>query len=121
MKRAMKTVVVLSIALAVTVFPPASPAGQDTVQITVRGKEFQFAPSEISLPKGQRVTIVFKNDGALSHNLTIEKIRLSTKTIAAGASAAIDFTPDKMGTFKYVCTVPGHKEAGMVGTLKVID
>jgi uncharacterized cupredoxin-like copper-binding protein len=27
--------------------------------------------------------------------------------------------PEKPGAYEYVCTVPGHKEGGMVGTLTV--
>jgi uncharacterized cupredoxin-like copper-binding protein len=36
-----------------------------------------------------------------------------------GQSATLDFTPSKPGTYEFWCTVPGHKEAGMRGTLVV--
>jgi uncharacterized cupredoxin-like copper-binding protein len=36
-----------------------------------------------------------------------------------GASNHLSFTPTKPGNYQFYCTVPGHKEAGMVGTLVV--
>ena len=38
---------------------------------------------------------------------------------AVGQSATLEFTPSKAGTYEFFCTVAGHKEAGMVGTLVV--
>jgi uncharacterized cupredoxin-like copper-binding protein len=37
----------------------------------------------------------------------------------AGMGASVSFVPTKPGTFEFFCAVPGHKEAGMVGTLIV--
>ncbi len=41
--------------------------------------------------------------------------------VAAGPAAQgkLTFTPSKPGTYEFFCTVAGHKEAGMVGTLTV--
>jgi hypothetical protein len=38
---------------------------------------------------------------------------------AANGSGAIEFTPSQPGTFEFFCMVPGHKEAGMIGSLVV--
>ena len=38
---------------------------------------------------------------------------------AGGQSATLEFTPSKPGTYEFWCTVSGHKEAGMNGTLVV--
>jgi uncharacterized cupredoxin-like copper-binding protein len=34
-------------------------------------------------------------------------------------TSTLDFTPTKPGTYEFFCTVAGHKDAGMVGTLIV--
>ncbi|TMW73916.1 plastocyanin/azurin family copper-binding protein [Alteribacter natronophilus] len=34
-------------------------------------------------------------------------------------TSSIIFTPLKTGTYEFFCTIPGHKEAGMRGTLIV--
>jgi len=31
----------------------------------------------------------------------------------------VEFTPTTSGTFEYYCSVPGHRESGQFGTLKV--
>jgi uncharacterized cupredoxin-like copper-binding protein len=36
-----------------------------------------------------------------------------------GQAGTLEFTPTKPGTYEFICTVPGHKEAGMVGALIV--
>ncbi len=38
-----------------------------------------------------------------------------------GATGTVEFTPTEAGTYEYFCTVAGHKEAGMVGTLVVTE
>jgi len=37
-----------------------------------------------------------------------------------GATNNLTFTPTKPGTYEFFCTVPGHKDAGMVGTMVVL-
>lgn len=37
----------------------------------------------------------------------------------AGGSSVITFTPTQAGTYEFFCTVKGHQEAGMTGTLTV--
>jgi uncharacterized cupredoxin-like copper-binding protein len=39
--------------------------------------------------------------------------------VAMGTTSSLEFTPTKPGTYEFECTVPGHKEAGMRGTLVV--
>jgi uncharacterized cupredoxin-like copper-binding protein len=36
-----------------------------------------------------------------------------------GEAGHIEFIPEGTGTFEIVCTIPGHADAGMVGTLIV--
>jgi len=40
---------------------------------------------------------------------------------AAGETVTVTFTPTEPGTYEFYCTVPGHREAGMIGTLVVTD
>jgi uncharacterized cupredoxin-like copper-binding protein len=39
--------------------------------------------------------------------------------IQPGQSGSVTFTPDQTGSFYYVCTVPGHIELGMWGTVEI--
>lgn len=87
--------------------------------VTVIGKEFKFVPNMIRVKAGEHVTIVFKDEGRLSHNLTIPDLGAHTPTIQSGAQATLRFTAQKAGTYPFWCTVPGHKEAGMRGEVRV--
>lgn len=97
---------------------PVSP--QTTIkEITVIGTEFNFNPPEITVKKGETVEITFKNAGQYPHNLAFSNLNLATKTIQPGQEDVIRFTPQNTGEFTFVCTVPGHADKGMKGTLKV--
>ena len=39
--------------------------------------------------------------------------------VGIGSTGTLQFTPSTPGTYQFICTVAGHKEAGMVGTLIV--
>jgi plastocyanin len=88
-------------------------------KITVVGTEFAFNPSTITLKKGQPAEITFKNNGTYPHNLSITDLGVKTKTIQPGEQDVVQFTPDKTGQFAFLCTVPGHADKGMKGTLTV--
>lgn len=102
------------------VTPTQAPSSAAQVQkVTVTGAEYAFTPSTFTLKKGQPAEITFKNVGAFPHNLTIPDLNLKTKTIQPGEQDTIQFTPDKTGQFAFMCTVPGHADKGMRGTLTV--
>lgn len=98
----------------------ASPTSTtSTVDVTVSGREFAFTPSVITVKKGQPIQLTFKNEGQYPHNLTISDLNVKTKTIQSGQQDTITFTPSTTGSFTYLCTVPGHADRGMKGTLIV--
>lgn len=97
-----------------------SPTTSSVMQeITVEGNEFAFTPSEITVKQGQEVSLTFKNKGRYPHNFVVADLNIKTKTIQPGEEDTVTFTPDKTGSFTYVCAVPGHADKGMTGTLKV--
>lgn len=96
-----------------------SPSGQEIKEITVKGNEFAFEPSTMTLKKGEKVKVTFINEGAFPHNFTVTDLGVASSTVSAGQSTSVEFTPDQTGTFKYVCTVPTHEDKGMKGTLTV--
>lgn len=84
--------------------------------------EGQLAYSTKSLSaKAGKVTIDFSNSAPLSHNLTVESpsgsVVGATPTFQGGSKTlSLDLKP---GTYKFFCIVPGHRQAGMEGTLVV--
>ena len=102
---------------AMQVSPTAS--AMSSTQITISGSEFAFTPSTFTVTKGEKVEITFKNTGKYPHNLSITDLNVKTKTIQPGEQDVVSFVPDKTGTFSFMCTVPGHADRGMKGTLTV--
>ncbi len=94
-------------------------AGAEVNEIKVSVKEFSYTPSVITVNKGEKVRIVLTNEGATDHNLSIERLGISTKKIGPGGSDSIEFTPQVAGSFIFVCTVDSHKDLGLTGTLEV--
>jgi plastocyanin len=71
--------------------------------------------------KAGKVSITFTNMAPLSHNLTVASSSGTqlgaTETFQGGSKTlSLNLTP---GVYKFFCTVPGHRAAGMEGTLTV--
>lgn len=88
-------------------------------EITVIGTDFSFNPSNITLKAGEKAKITFKNNGDTIHNFILEGLGLGTKTIPAGQTDVLEFFAPESGVYSFLCSVPGHRAAGMEGTLKV--
>ncbi|HYF05914.1 MAG TPA: cupredoxin domain-containing protein [Patescibacteria group bacterium] len=98
-----------------TTTPSMQPA---TKEFTVTGKNFNFSPAQITVNKGDRVRITFKNEAGF-HDLKIDEFNAGTKQIDTNAEETFEFIADKTGTFDYYCSVYNHRQMGMVGKLTV--
>jgi plastocyanin len=92
---------------------------QEIREVVVEGDEFKFIPDSVNLKAGEKVRIVFKNIGRAPHNLIIEGLNIGSRTIGGGQTDSFEFTAPSSGTYTFFCSVPGHREAGMEGELKV--
>lgn len=105
--------------LVVSVAVAAGLAGTAPKVVKVTAKEFAFEPKEVKVKAGQPVKLVLENKGVIEHDIVLEKLGLKTSTIQPGKTAELTFTPKAKGRYPIVCSVPGHKEAGMTATLVV--
>lgn len=96
-----------------------SRAAQATVEL--RAREFLYEPKEVTTPPGA-VVFVVRNEGAIEHNFVLDdaigKKVAEIPVIEPGATAEVTATLAP-GAYTIVCTLPGHRQAGMVATLKV--
>jgi len=94
-------------------------AGASTVNIsTPAGSELAYDQKDVTAKAGS-VTIDFTNQQSLSHDVAVEDSSGSelgkTDLVSQGdASTTVDL---QAGSYTFFCTVPGHREAGMEGTL----
>lgn len=88
-------------------------------EFKVEAKEFSFNPTEVRVKKDDTVRLVFVNSGAFSHNWTIPAFGAKTNTIGGGKSEIVEFVADKTGTFNFLCTINGHENMGLKGSLVV--
>jgi plastocyanin len=91
-----------------------------TVELAAAESELKFDTTELTSKPG-KVTIDFNNPSTIPHNVEIEdesgKVLGGTETIAGKEeSASVDLAA---GTYTFFCSIPGHREAGMEGTLVV--
>lgn len=130
---------VLPVFLAVLL--SACAGGSAPTKVSVTMSEFAFEPASITVTAGQPVEITLVNEGAIEHDFAIEVIpvqdvstegsmsghdmtdehsefALHTAT-GPGETSVLRFTPTQPGTYKIICSVPGHLEAGMTGELIV--
>jgi uncharacterized cupredoxin-like copper-binding protein len=90
-------------------------AGARTV--TVTGDDFTFSPREITMKAGEDVTIALSADD-VQHDFFVKGIGHVVHA-KKGKTAQGGLRINKAGTYKFWCTVAGHKQAGMTGTITV--
>ena len=94
----------------------------DQIRITsgIGGEEFSFNPETIDVNVSQTVKLVFNNTGTIAHDFEIPDLEIVIQTTNAGNTGEITFVaPSAAGSYDFICSIPGHKEAGMVGKLVV--
>jgi plastocyanin len=91
-----------------------------TLKLAADESELKFDKTELTSKPG-KITIDFDNPSSIPHNVEIEaeagEVLGGTETVASKeVTAAVELEP---GTYTFFCSVPGHREAGMEGTLTV--
>ena len=94
---------------------PPRPPGPNEIVMT----EYEFDPRDATVRRGTELTV--RNEGEIAHNLTVERggeELIGTDSFLGGKSEKlkVDIAP---GRYTMVCTIPGHDQLGMVGTMRV--
>ena len=125
---------------------PSDPApSADSTQLVIEFDELSFSPAEITVRAGETVEFMFQNSGAILHDFTIDDIevdvidRMDGDEMSGDPHGDMDHSADQAlhmaldagdggmmrvrfsdpGTYIFYCTVDGHRDAGMQGTLHV--
>ncbi len=92
----------------------AAPADQSA---TLKTTEFKFDPDTLTLSAGQAEIVVDNSAGVVEHDFTIDELDL--EIYAAPTTTESATVELEAGTYEFYCSIPGHREAGMEGTLTV--
>ncbi len=114
--------------------------------IEIAMTEFHFGESAIEIEAGEIIELVFTNDGLVLHDFTIERMHADVHVtdisgaghhehmdmpmdgdtenavhiaLDPGGKGLVHLKAEEGGEFVFYCSVPGHREGGMVGTLTV--
>ena len=77
-----------------------------TIELTARSPENgNWLPLKVTVPYGKEARILIRNIETVSHGFAIPDFKVSAGEIKAGEVKIVKFTPDKKGTFPFMCTV----------------
>jgi uncharacterized cupredoxin-like copper-binding protein len=110
------------------------------VEITMQESNgtMSYRPKALEVRRGEQIKFVITNAGMLAHEFilanTADNLKHAElmkkypdmehddpngKTVQPGAKAEMLWRFTNTGTFEFSCLIPGHREAGMVGTVTV--
>jgi uncharacterized cupredoxin-like copper-binding protein len=97
-----------------------------------------FLPDRLRFKRGEQVRFQLRNTGAIDHEFVVGTLEENLKhmkemeknpdmehddpnalRLKPGAAGQILWQFTKAGTFDFSCLIPGHREAGMFGTIVV--
>ena len=86
--------------------------------ITITTENFKFGQPELRVKVGETATLELYNGDFLPHSFDVDEFDVHI-TMPGHGQVQATFTPTTPGTYPFYCGIPGHVEAGMVGTLIV--
>lgn len=115
---------------------PKQPARVVEVAMRDGDGKMEFVPDHVDVKKGEQVRFLIRNQGALKHEFTLASVAdnnkhaelmkkypdmehddPNAKSVDPGKTAEILWRFNKAGEFEFACLIPGHREAGMRGTV----
>lgn len=87
--------------------------------VTLDMTEMKFTPNTFTVKAGDKVTVKLENKGTVLHDFSIDSLNVK-KDVQPGKTDTVSFTaPSSAGDVEFYCNQPGHKAAGMKGTMTV--
>jgi uncharacterized cupredoxin-like copper-binding protein len=117
---------------------PKKPARVVVITMKEGDGTMSFAPAKLEIKRGEQIRFVLENVGELDHefvlatteenvkhaeemkkNPDMEHDDPNSKRVKPKMKGEIIWRFTKRGRFEYNCLIPGHREAGMIGTIVV--
>ena len=113
-----------------------------STSLEVTTTDFQFSPDSWTVPAGEEISIEITNDGSVLHEWVLMQPGVNIESeadlpdteeellaefvyvedeVEAGAEKTLTFTAPDAGTYQVICAIESHFDAGMEGTLTVVE
>ena len=98
-----------------------------STELVVTGTDgLEFQPADFVVPAGEEITVRMTAGEAVNHDFTIEGVAAGEEDLLVlevdpAETATGNFVIEEPGVFQVFCGVPGHREAGMVAILTVVE
>jgi uncharacterized cupredoxin-like copper-binding protein len=110
------------------------------IQVTMeeRDGKMYYVPDQVEIRKGETIKFVIYNNGELDHEFVLATTEENLKhaeamemnpdmehddpnatRVAPKQTSEIIWKFTKPGQFEFACLIPGHRDAGMIGTVDV--
>lgn len=93
----------------------APPVSGEEIGVTASYAKFQPSRVEVSKDKPAHLKLTSADT---NHTFTVDELGINV-SIPAGKTVTQEITVNKTGTYSFYCAVPGHRQAGMQGSLEV--
>ena len=107
----------------------------ESKKVVIETSDLNYSPQNVVVEKNMPITIELKNSDQMAHDIEIKNVSfnmLTQSTHQHGGkenvihlhaephnTSVMTFSINEVGTYEFYCTIPGHKENGMVGKLVV--
>lgn len=112
---------VLALGLAACGGDGGNPSDEPTTEpdITVTGTDaLEFEPTELTADAGT-VAVELQAGETVEHNFVVEELDNTEVVMVQPGQSVVGTVELEPGTYTFYCSVPGHRTAGMEGTLTV--
>jgi nitrite reductase (NO-forming) len=94
----------------------AAPSDEVLGELSFRAFDLGFDPATIEVEQPGRYTVTFVNDGAILHDITFADGTVVQAEAGETGEGEVVVPAEGLG---YICSIPGHSDAGMHGTISV--
>ncbi|MGE3796193.1 MAG: PQQ-binding-like beta-propeller repeat protein [Thermomicrobiales bacterium] len=98
--------------------PDASPVAGAEAEVTVEMIDINFVPKEFTIEANTDAVVGLINNGVAIHNFNIDELEIASGDFQSGETGSVTINAEA-GEYTYYCSIPGHREAGMVGVMIV--
>lgn len=117
---------------------PKKPSRVIRIRMIEKDGQMLYEPSRIEVKRGEQIKFVLRNEGEIDHefvlatkpendkhaeemmkNPEMEHDDPNAKRVVPRKARELLWRFTKPGEFEFACLIPGHREAGMLGTIVV--